>query len=91
VDPYRHVVLEREASVARDVIGVSVRFEHTDEAYAAMLAGIQVSLDRVRGIDDDRDPGVLVTDDVGATAQVVVDELLEEHVCDATNDCGYLS
>jgi hypothetical protein len=31
---------------------------------------------------------VLVTDDVGATSEVVVDELLEEHDDDASNRCG---
>ena len=91
VDPHRQAVLEREASVARDVIGVGVRLEDSDEAHAALLAGSQIPLDRVGRVDDDGDACVLVTDDVGATAQVVVDELLEQHGSDASNGCGYIS
>jgi hypothetical protein len=34
---------------------------------------------------------VLVTDDVRPTAEVVVDELLEQHTHDGTNACGYIS
>ncbi|MCW2976298.1 MAG: hypothetical protein JWM06_1579, partial [Actinomycetia bacterium] len=49
---------------------------------------IQIALDRVGRIDDDSDACVLVTDDVGATSEVVIDELLEEHDSDASNRCG---
>jgi len=48
-------------------------------------------LDRVGRVDDDRDTRMLVTDDVRPTAEVVVDELFEQHVHDATNGCGYMS
>jgi hypothetical protein len=34
---------------------------------------------------------VLVTDDVRPTAEVVVDELHEQHEDDASNGCGYIS
>jgi len=48
-------------------------------------------LDLVRRVHDDGDPLVLVTDEVGGTPEVVVDELLEQHISDATNECGYIS
>jgi hypothetical protein len=34
---------------------------------------------------------VLVTDEIRPTAEVVVDELLEQHGSDASNRCGYIS
>ena len=88
---HRHAVLEREPPVARDVVGVRVRLEHADEPDVVALARIQILLDRVGGIDDDGDACVLVTDEVRAAAEVVVDELLEEHGTDASNRCGYIS
>jgi hypothetical protein len=56
--------LEREPSVAGDVIGVRVRLQDGDELDAMALALVQVLLDRVRGIDDDRGPRPLVADEV---------------------------
>src|SRR5204863_2426039 len=38
----------------------------------------------IRGIDDDGDAGVLVADEIGRTAEVVVDELREEHAATLT-------
>jgi hypothetical protein len=34
---------------------------------------------------------VLVPDDVRPAAEVVVDELFEQHFPDASNGCGYIS
>ena len=79
VDVHRHAVLEREPPVSRDVIGVGMRLEHADEPDAAASALIQIGLDRVGRIDDDGHTCMLVTDDVRPTAEVVVDELREEH------------
>ena len=73
------VVLEREPSVTGDVIGVRVGLEDADEPNTVMLRRREHRLDVVGRIDDDRDTGVLVTDEVGGAAQVVVQELLEKH------------
>ena len=91
MDAHRQAVLEREAPVARDVVGVRVGLEHADEPDAAALALVQILLDRVGRIDDDGDSRMLVTDDVRTTPEVVVDELLEQHDPDASNGCGYIS
>jgi hypothetical protein len=84
-------VLEREAPVARNVIGMRVRLEDGDKLDAASLALREIGLDRVRRIDDDGGSCLLVADEVGGTPQVVVDELLEEHERDGSNRYGYIS
>ena len=78
VDRDRQAVLEREAPVARDVIGVRVRLEHPFDADAALGGGVEERFDLERGVDDDGDPGFVVTYQVRRTAEVVVDELPEE-------------
>ena len=65
--------------MARDMIGMRMRLEHADEPDAPAFALIQIAFDRVGRIDDDSHTRVLVTDDVRPTAEVVVDELREEH------------
>ena len=79
MDVDRDTVLERETAVAGDVVGVRVRLQHADEAHAPPLRLLQHGLDRVRRVDDDGDAGMLVTDEVGGAAQIVVQELLEQH------------
>jgi len=91
VHAHREAVLESKAAVSGDVIGVGVRLEHADEPDAMPDALIQIRFDRVGRIDDDRDAGMLVADEIGRTAEVVGDELLEQHGTDATNECGYIS
>jgi hypothetical protein len=91
VDPHREPVLEGEPAVSRDVVGVCVRLESRRQLEVVPLALIQILLDSVGRIDHDRNTGVLVTDEVGGTPEVVVDELLEQHDSDATNGCGYIS
>ena len=90
VNADRQPVLEREPPVPRDVVGVRVRLEHRDEFDAPPLALVEILLDCIRGIDEHRGSGVLVADQVGRTAEVVVDELLEEHVRDRSNRRGYI-
>ena len=46
--------------------------------------GVEVRLDRERGVDHDRLARVGVADEVGAAAEVVVDELAEEHARNLT-------
>ena len=75
----RDAVLEREPSVTGDVIGVRVRLEHADEPDVAAFGLRQHRVDVVRRVDDDRDAGVLVADEVRGAAQIVVEELLEQH------------
>jgi hypothetical protein len=86
VDRHRHAVLEREATVAGDVVGVIVSLEHAHDPRAGPLRRLDVALDCVRGIDDHRLAGRLVHDQVGGAAEIVVHELLKEHfVSDRTN------
>ena len=63
----------------RDVVGVRVRLDRAHDADAAAVSLLEVLLDRERGIDHDRGPGVLVADEVRRAAQVLVDELREDH------------
>ncbi len=77
VDADRDAVLEREAAVSRDVVGVRVRLEDADEPDVVPLDLRQHGFDVIRRVDDDRDAGVLVADEVRGAAQVVVQELLE--------------
>jgi hypothetical protein len=84
-------LLESEAAVTGDVIRVCVRLEDGYELDAPARALFQILLDRVRRIDEDGGSSLDVADEVGSTPQVVVNELLEEHDFDRSNDCGYIS
>ena len=84
-------VLEREAAVARDVVGMRVRLEHPDEPDAAPLGLREQRLDRVGRVDDDGDAVVLVADEVGRAAEVVVHELREDHAPNGSSRCRYLT
>ena len=79
VDANRDAVLEREAAVSRDVVGVRVRLEDADQPDVVPLGLCQHGFDVIRRVDDDRDAGVLVADEVRGAAQVIVQELLEQH------------
>ena len=79
VDRDRDAVLERQPPVAGEVVGVRVRLDRPHDPNAAALGGRQHRLDRVRGIDDRGDACILVADQVRRTAEVVVNELLEQH------------
>ena len=81
LDANREAVLERETSVAGDVIGVRVRLEDADEPDLAAFRLRQYRLDVVGRVDDDRDALVLVADEVAGAAQIVVQELLEQEIC----------
>ena len=78
MDRDRQTVLEREPSVARDVVGVRVRLEHALDprpAPAAVSRYCSISKGRV---DDDGDACVGVADQIRGTAEILVDELPEE-------------
>ncbi len=84
-------MLERETAVARDVVGVRVRLEHPHEPDAVARGLLEVRLDRVGRIDHDGDAGLLVSDEVRGAAEVVVDELAEEHALEGNTTLRYLS
>ena len=69
----------REPAVAGDVVSVRVRLQHAHDADTAAVRLREVLLDLVRRIDDDRRGRVLVADEVRRAAEIVVDELREDH------------
>ena len=79
VDADREPVLERKPPVTRDVIRMGVRLDRANEPHAAPLGLLEVLLDRVRRVDDDRLTRALVADQVRGAPESVVDELREEH------------
>ena len=80
MDAHRDAVLERQAAVAGDMIGVRMGLEHADDPHACLLGFFEVGLDRVGGVDDHRLAGRLVADQVGRAAEVVIHKLAEQHV-----------
>ena len=80
VDRDRQAVLEREPPVPGHVIGVRVRLEDAHDPHVVPGRLLEVLLDRVGGVDDDRFARVLVPDEIGGAAEIVVDELPEQHV-----------
>ena len=77
VDPA--AVVEREAAVPGEVVGVRVRLEHAREPNLLVRCLVEVLLDPVRRIDDRRFAGVLVADQVRRAPEAVVHELAEDH------------
>jgi alkyl sulfatase BDS1-like metallo-beta-lactamase superfamily hydrolase len=67
---------------------MGVRLEHTHDLDALSLGRRQVLLNRERRIDDDRFASRRVADEVGATAEILVDELSKEHEIERTSDRG---
>jgi hypothetical protein len=61
------------------VVGVGVGLDRPDDPDASLVSLRQHRLDRVRRVDDRGDACLLVTDQVRRTAEVVVNELLEQH------------
>ena len=86
MDRDRDVVLEREAAMAREVVCVRVRLEHPDDSDAFVLGRREVLLDRKGRVDDDRFTGGDVADEIGAAAEIAVDELPEEHEIERTSE-----
>ncbi len=54
MDRHRNVVLQREPAVTGDVVGVRVRLEHARETEPMLLGRLEVGLDLVGGVDDER-------------------------------------
>ena len=87
MDAHRAAVVEREPPVAGEMIGMRVRLEDGREPYALPLRHVDVPFDRVRRVDDHRGPRAFVADDVGRTAESLVDELPEDHERRAYHPC----
>ena len=79
VDVDRRAGRGGEPAVARDVVGVVVGLEHVLDAHAQVAREAQVLVDLEARVDDGRDAGVLVADQVGRAAEVVVGDLAEDH------------
>ena len=71
-------VLEREAPVPRDVVGVGVGLEHALDPHAGLAGSRDDRLDLQRRVDDDRDACVGVADQVAGAAEILVHELPKE-------------
>ncbi len=87
VDRDGNAVLEGEPAVAGDVVGMRVRLDCPHDADMAVRGFVEVLLDRVGRVDDHGLPGLLVADQVGGAAEVVVDELAEDHDVEASTGC----
>ena len=72
-------VVEREATVPGEMVGVRVRLEHAREPNLLVRRLVEVLLDRVGRVDDRGLAGVLVADQVRRAAEAVVHELAEDH------------
>ena len=77
MDRDRQAVLEREAAVSGEVVGMGMRLQDAFDPQAGVPGGLEVRLDRERRIDDDGHAGGGVADEVGGAPQVLVDELPE--------------
>ena len=69
----------RQAAVAGDVVGVVVGLEHVLDPDPVQAGQAQVGLDVPLRVDDRGDARVAVADQVGGAAEVLVDDLAEEH------------
>ena len=69
----------REPAVAGDVVGVGVGLEHVLDRHAEVAREAQVLVDVEPRIDDRGDPRVVVADQVGGAAEIVVGDLSEDH------------
>ena len=84
-------MLERKPAVARDVIGVGMRLDRADDPHPARLGLGEQRVDLERRVDDDRHPRFLVSHQIGRTPQIVVQELMEDHVGDRSTRSRYPS
>ena len=91
VDGHRDAVIEREAAVPGDVVGVRVRLDRPHDADAEPLGLGEDRLDREVRIDDDDLPGLLASHEVRGAAQIVVQDLREEHGRDRSTRFRYPS
>ena len=74
-----HAVLERETPVPGDVVGMRVRLEHAHDVNPFSGGGVDVLLDRIGGVDHEGFAAGGIPDQVRGAAEIVVDELAEQH------------
>ncbi len=79
VDVDRRARRGGQASVAGDVVGVVVGLEHVLDPDAHVTRQGQVFVDLELRVDDGDDAGVLVPDQIGRAAKVIVGELTKDH------------
>ena len=79
VDRDRETVLQRQPPMPGEVIGMRVRLDRPHDPDIALRRLRQDRLDRERRVDDRSDTCILVADQIRRTAEVVVNELLEQH------------
>jgi hypothetical protein len=91
MDGHGDAVIERQAPMARDMVGVRVRLDRPHEPRTEASCLREDRLDREVRIDDGDLPGDLATDQVRSTSQVVVQDLGEEHGRDRSTRFRYLS
>jgi hypothetical protein len=79
VDVDRRARCERQPAVARHVVGVVVRLEDVLDLDTHVACEVEVDVDLEARIDDGRDSRLLVADEVGRAAEVVMGDLSEDH------------
>ena len=79
VDVDRGAAGAGEAAVAGDVVGVVVGLQHVLDPHPVQAGQVQVGVDVPLRIDHRGDAGGGVADQIGGTAEVLVDDLAEEH------------
>ena len=80
VDVDRRAGGRGQPAVAGDVVGVVVGLEDVLDAHAHVARELEVLVDLEARVDDGGDARVLVADQVGGAAEVVVGDLAEDHV-----------
>ncbi len=68
-----------QAAVAGYVVGVIVGLEDVRDAYAQVARQIEVLVDLEARIDHRRDAGLVIADEVRRAAEIVMDNLPEDH------------
>ena len=79
VDVDRRARGRRQAAVAGHVVGVVVGLEDVLDAQAHVAGQLEVLVDLEARVDDRGDARLLVADEVGRAAEVVVGDLAEDH------------
>ncbi len=84
-------VLEGEATMACEMVGVGVRLDRADDPDVATGCLRDHGLGRVRRVDNHGDARFFVPHEVTRTTQVVVQELMEDHRSDGSTLSRYCS
>jgi len=79
MDVDRRAGRRSEAAVAGDVVGMVVGLEHMLDPDAHVAREREVLLDLELRVHDRGNAGILVADQVGRAAEVVMDDLTEDH------------